>query len=211
MNRPSAGAPQPGRPSARLVACIEAARRGDREALGTALECCRRYLLRLANERLDPTLRARVAPSDVVQVTILEAHKGFSRFTGADRGDLLRWLRRALLNNLASARSFHHAARRAVSREAPMPPGGADAGAGRAPGQTPSGPLREREQKQAVAAALATLPEQYQAVIDLHHREGLSFQEIGERIGRSAEAARKLWARAVERLQEAMEDTGGAA
>jgi hypothetical protein len=41
-------------------------------------------------------------------------------------------------------------------------------------------------------------------VIELRNRERLTFAEVGQRMGRSAEAARKLWARAIELLRKEM-------
>jgi RNA polymerase sigma-70 factor (ECF subfamily) len=49
------------------------ARQGSREALGRLLEGCRHYLLLMANQDTGPDLRAKVAPSDLVQETFLEA------------------------------------------------------------------------------------------------------------------------------------------
>jgi len=39
-------------------------------------------------------------------------------------------------------------------------------------------------------------------IIQWHHRDRLTFEEIGQRLNRSAEAVRKLWARGIERLRE---------
>ena len=52
---------------------LVAARRGSREALGNALEACRRYLLAIASRELDPDLRGKGGASDLVQETFLEA------------------------------------------------------------------------------------------------------------------------------------------
>jgi RNA polymerase sigma-70 factor, ECF subfamily len=54
----------------------------------------------------------------------------------------------------------------------------------------------------ALDRALEQLPEDYQTVIWLRHRDKLSFAEIGARTNRSADAARMCWTRAVKRLQE---------
>ena len=50
--------------------------------------------------------------------------------------------------------------------------------------------------------ALLRLPEHYQEVVAWHQRERLTFEEIGRRRGISAEAARKLWMRALGRLRK---------
>src|SRR5262249_6317295 len=63
--------------------------------------------------------------------------------------------------------------------------------------RSPSSHAIANEQAAALAQALARLPEHYRAVIVWRHQEGRSFAEIGEQTGRTAEAARKLWARAL--------------
>ena len=70
---------------------------------------------------------------------------------------------------------------------------------------SPSGQAMEREQDQALQAALGRLPEDYRQVITLRYQEQLPFEEIGRLLQRSPEAARKLWARAVERLHEELD------
>src|ERR1700735_2333236 len=76
------------------------ARQGSEKALGELFESCRNYLLLVANQELDPVLRAKVSPLDLVQETFLRAHHAFDRFTGSTEDELLAWLRRILLNHL---------------------------------------------------------------------------------------------------------------
>jgi RNA polymerase sigma factor (sigma-70 family) len=54
-----------------------------------------------------------------------------------------------------------------------------------------------REQDEALERALAQLPESSGQVIRWRNYERCSFEEIGRRLGKSAEAARKVWVRAV--------------
>ena len=54
--------------------------------------------------------------------------------------------------------------------------------------------------RQQIDAGLANLPPDYRLVIDLVHRHGCTMIEAGERMGRSADAARKLYARAISAL-----------
>jgi RNA polymerase sigma-70 factor (ECF subfamily) len=49
------------------------------------------------------------------------------------------------------------------------------------------------------------LPADEQAVIVLRHFDSLSFEEVGRRLDRSPEAVRKLFARAIVRLQHMLE------
>jgi RNA polymerase sigma-70 factor (ECF subfamily) len=57
------------------------------------------------------------------------------------------------------------------------------------------------EQALALQKALERLPEDYRQVIALRHQEQLTFDEIGQRLQRTGNAARLLWLRAIERLQ----------
>jgi hypothetical protein len=43
-------------------------------------------------------------------------------------------------------------------------------------------------------------------LIHLSYREGLSFEETGRALGRSANSARKLWGRAIERLDHELRE-----
>src|SRR4051794_37421346 len=81
---------------------LPGARAGAPEALGQLLEAWRGYLLVVAQRELDPDLRAKGGASDLVQETFLEAQRDFPRFHGDSEAELLAWLRRLLLNNVAN-------------------------------------------------------------------------------------------------------------
>ena len=69
---------------------------------------------------------------------------------------------------------------------------------------SPSRQARRREQAAQLAEALGRLPDDYREVLVLRHLEELSFPEVARRLGRSVEAVKKLWARAVPRLREVL-------
>ncbi len=58
----------------------------------------------------------------------------------------------------------------------------------------------------ALQVTLRKLPNQYQEVIQWRNYDRASFEEIGQRLERSAEATRKLWVRAVEMLQQELDE-----
>jgi RNA polymerase sigma-70 factor (ECF subfamily) len=188
---------------------LHEARAGSTRALGEVLEACRLYMLGIAERELDPLLRAKAGASDLVQQTFLEAQRDFGQFHGGTEDELLAWLRRLLLNNLANfARQYRGTHKRAVNREVRLPgqniesTSGANI-AGAEP--TPSSAFQRDEQYEALSRALARLPDEYRQVIAWRYEEDLSFDEIGARLGRTANAARKLWVRAIERLEGEME------
>ncbi|HMP58753.1 MAG TPA: sigma-70 family RNA polymerase sigma factor [Gemmatales bacterium] len=189
---------------------LAAARTGSAAALGEVLEACRVYLLMVAERELEPGLRPKGGASDVVQQTFLEAQQDFSRFHGTSAAELRAWLRRLLLNNLANfRRGYTGTAKRALGREIALdartpddtPPH--DWLEGDIP--TPSRQLMADERQQALYAALAQLPEDYREVLLLRYQHEMPFEEIAQRLGRTSNAVRKLWSRAIEKLQELME------
>jgi RNA polymerase sigma-70 factor (ECF subfamily) len=130
-------------------------------------------------------------------------HRVFSSFRGERFEELLAWLRRILLHNASnSSRHFEQTAKQNVAREIAGDQAaifianlGADV-------PTPSSPLVSLEQRPAVEKVLSLLPEEMNTAIELRNKENLSFAEIGARMQCSSAAARKLWARAIERMQQ---------
>jgi len=188
---------------------LRAAQTGSREALGQALEACRGYLLVIAEQELAPELHAKGGASDLVQETFLDAQRDFARFAGDSEQELRAWLRQILLHNLDNfARRYRLTEKRALEREMDLPacrsssfmPGGVAAA-----GPSPSGEAMDHEQAAALQRALEQLPEDYRQAICLRYQEEKSFEEIGRLMNRSANTARKLWLRAVEKLQAMLE------
>jgi RNA polymerase sigma-70 factor (ECF subfamily) len=191
---------------------IRAAREGSEEALGQLTEACRTYLLLVANRELPTDIQGKVAPSDVVQDTFLEVCRDFPQFAGHSRHELLGWLRRILLNNVADAyRRYEQTGKRRASREVPLrdPDTQSRLGIDFALDTTsPSQAAIAHEEQADLNRALSSLPGHYREVLLLHHRDGLSFEEISRRVNRSAEAVRKMWLRAVKQLQQDLEGCG---
>jgi RNA polymerase sigma-70 factor (ECF subfamily) len=184
---------------------LAAARAGSADACGRLLDAFRPYLLAVAREALDADLQAKAGASDLVQDSLLECHQHFDRFFG-DRPEGLRaWMRQALLFNAANLRrQYREAGKRNVDREVPLPAAGPNCipGDGLARDSvSPSGKAERRERVEFVRRALALLPELYRNVVVWRQFDGLSFEVIGKRLGRSAEAARLLWVRALQRLE----------
>ena len=71
--------------------------------------------------------------------------------------------------------------------------------------ESPSKQASDCEETERLLRALACLPPAMREVIVLRNWEGLRFEEVGQRLNRSAEAARQLFARAVDRLSRELE------
>jgi RNA polymerase sigma-70 factor (ECF subfamily) len=175
------------------------ARAGDRDALG-ALFAPWRPLLRLqADQLLGAELSARLDPSDVVQDAFTQACATLAQFRGTTEGEWVNWLRAIVAGKAANAGRHHSADRRAAGREVAREPASCP---DRVPG--PDGQAVLREDDARLAAALATLPPDMNAVIvrRVFHRE--PFEVVARALGRSPGAARVLWTRALRRLRQAL-------
>lgn len=189
---------------AQVEDCIRQAQAGCSHALGQLYDQCQRYLLLIANRELDDQLRAKFGTSDIVQETMLKAQRHFERFAGSSEGELRAWLRIILLNTARDlSRRYQAGSKRDVRRERELHSILSDDrnAAGATPAETPSRVMMASEQAAALVAALDHLPPIYRQVILLRNIERLPFDEIGAKMDRSGEAARKLWVRAVDRLR----------
>jgi RNA polymerase sigma-70 factor (ECF subfamily) len=183
---------------------LASAKNGSMESLGSLLEPCRQYLLLIANQELNPTLAAKVGASDLVQDAFLTAGREFGHFRGATCAEFLGWLRQILLNHLLTVQRRYIAAkkrsaRREVSLDGYFLP---EANSIPADISSPSNHCMRGELKELVEAALARLPQRYQLIINLRHRQAHSFEEVARRLKLSSPAARQLWSRAISRLQK---------
>jgi RNA polymerase sigma-70 factor, ECF subfamily len=193
-----------------LSRLLEQARNGDGESQGALLRHYFRYLRMLSQGHLDERVRMRVSASDVVQETLLEAHRDFAKFAGTSLQEFTGWLRKILFNNLARAVENHLlAAKRDVRRQQSLDEKIKDASHSAARWEgvlrdripSASSIVRRDESLDQLSIAINSLPEDYRQVIQLRHFEGLSFQQIAVRLQRNEGAARMLWFRAVEKLK----------
>src|SRR5580704_7277509 len=84
---------------------------------GPAVEKFRTYLLLLARMQMGKQLCAKLDPSDVVQQTLLDAHRQLEQFRGSTSAEMAGWLRRMLACNLADALRAFSRGKRDAARE----------------------------------------------------------------------------------------------
>lgn len=177
-------------------------RGGDDLALKALSDRYAARLTRRVQQRLMPGMRRKVAASDILQEAYLSALPRLGDFEDRGEGSFGRWFGRIVEVKIADAVRRHVQAakrgvRREVTRSARCP---TNRFAGQAP--SPSQVLVGAELKEAIRAALEELPEDSRLVIDLLQEERLSLEEAADRMGRTKEAVKKLYGRALSRLEE---------
>src|SRR5438445_12351156 len=97
------------------------ARRGDRGAFEQLFARHRPHLRRFIETRLDPKLRRRVDPSDIVQEAHLEAVRRLGQYLEHSTMPFRLWLRQIAYDRLLKSRRHHlGTARRTLERELPF-------------------------------------------------------------------------------------------
>jgi RNA polymerase sigma-70 factor (ECF subfamily) len=187
------------------AALLERARAGSSEALGALLERSAQKLLALIRLRLGPRLRARLESRDILQATLLKAVERFGSFEGNQAGSLMAWLARIAENEIRDQADFHSAQRRDIAFAVPLEAtSGIDRLAARVRSQTSR--IALGEQLTRLERALETLDPDQRDVVVLRRLQELTFPDVAERMDRSPDACRMLFARAMTRLTLAMEE-----
>ena len=197
--------------SAETCDLLERIRQGDRQALDGLLARHRPALRGFVEVHLDPRLRARVDPSDVVQEAQLEVVRRMDDFLANRPMPFRVWLRKKTYQRLLNVRRDHLTrARRSVSREMAWPDRSSLLVAGPllAGGPSPSQQLEARELAQKLGRALARLADADREILLMRHAEDLPFQEIACLLDIEPAAARKRFGRALIRLQTILREEG---
>ena len=192
---------------------LERAHRGDGEALGRLLELQRAVLHRLAERRLGGRVAVRVAASDVIQQTFLEAHRRFGQFAGREEREWAAWLRAILEHRVAGAIRDHALLqKRTVRREQSMDQEqGSQAGLKQgldAGHSSPSQKAMRGEDEARVEGALGTLPEDQREAVRLRHLEGWPLADIARRLNRTPAATAGLIKRGMQALRRRLHKDG---
>jgi RNA polymerase sigma-70 factor (ECF subfamily) len=173
---------------------------GDADAARVLFDRHAARLRSLVKRKLPGELRPKVGASDVVQEAWLAAFAELDRFEDRGNGSFARWIRGILEHKaLDETRRHVDAGKRAARRETRVRTGTRENRLV-ARQRSPSGEAAARERSAALRAARAELPAQYRTILSLVHDEGLTLGAAGERLGRSPDAVRMLYGRAVARL-----------
>ncbi|HEX5054657.1 MAG TPA: sigma-70 family RNA polymerase sigma factor [Planctomycetota bacterium] len=144
--------------------------------------------------QLGPGLRARLQSEDVLHSVVRDALSDLQQFVPHDDGALARYLHVCVRNKILKKAAFHGAQRRAGS--VPL----SDSLAERLPQARDELGYVDSDRYEALEAALQRLDEPMRTVVLGRVVEGLTNAELGAAIGKSEEATKKIYQRAVARL-----------
>ena len=199
--------------SDRETRLLAAARAGDPQALSELFQAHHAALERMVELRLDPRLRTRVDPGDVVQEAWLEVVARFREWSAGGSVPFRVWLRLTTLQSLVQTQRRHlSAGMRDVGREVrevdarPSISAVCLADVFVASTTSPSQAAQRVEVRHRVLAAMEELDELDREVILLRQFENLTNAEIAAELGIEPAAASKRFARALVRLKPALED-----
>jgi RNA polymerase sigma-70 factor (ECF subfamily) len=178
-----------------------------------AVERFRTYLLVLARLQLGAQAGPRLEPSDVVQQTLMDAHRDRAQFHGGTSAEMAAWLRRLLACNLADAQRALVRGKRDVRRERSLEDALANSSARlegllAADGSSPSQQAAHNEDVLRLADALEALPEAQREAIVLHYWQALPVAAVAERLGRTPAAVAGLLQRGLKALRALLHQEG---
>ena len=189
------------------AALARAAAGGDGDALSTLLARVGPLVERSLH--ISPVWQAALEPSDVMQITYLEAFLQIRRYDPERGASFQTWLQRIAENNLRDAIRGLQRQKQPQPADRIQPSTMEDSLVGlynllEADSATPSRNLRKEEASQRLQRTVDALPPRYRDVVRMYDLEGLPIEEVARRIGRSPGAIHMLRARAHDRLREMM-------
>lgn len=183
-----------------LVARIKA---GDDASLRVLTERYTAKLRARVESRLRGGMRRKVAASDILQEANVVAFAGQADFEDRGPGSFERWFGRIVELKIREAVNRHvGTAKRGIGHERSQVGSRVARDIANAP--SPSQVFAGEELKDAARQALEALPESHREVLCLLQDKGMSLEDAATSMGRSKEATKKLYGRALARLEEFM-------
>lgn len=187
---------------------IDKARDGDGGAQSELAQHVQSYVSLMADKNLEQSIRSNVGPSDIVQQTLIKMVNGIDNYRGESKEEFFGWLNMIIRNEANRVSRDLKRQKRDIRKQKSFDAGDSLAQKINIPEDshpTPGTEAISKEQLELFYTALDKLPEDYSTVIRLRSIEEKDFKTIGEEMNRSADAASKLWFRAVVKFQKELD------
>jgi RNA polymerase sigma-70 factor (ECF subfamily) len=156
--------------------------------------------------RMGPLLRSRLSEDDVLQETLLQAHRSLADFTDQGAGSFRRWMFSVAENRLRDLHKYHAAKKRDPAREAPLGPRSPEESqllqSLSATGTSPSSAAHRRELVARLVDHIAGLPDALGEVLVMRAIEERPFKEIAQQLEKSPATVKGLYVRALKSLKD---------
>lgn len=181
----------------------------DPEAFAGLVQRLRGRLEMWISLRMGPLLRSRLSEDDVLQETLLQAHRSLADFRDQGEGSFRRWVFSVAENRLRDLHKYHAAQKRDAAREVPIGPRSAEESqllqSLSASGSSPSSVAHRRELVARLVDRIARLPEPLGEVLVRRAIEERTFQEIAQQLGKPPGTVKGLYVRALKSLRDDLE------
>lgn len=192
---------------------VRRAGQGDTQAWETLFAGHQGRLLRVVSLRLDPRLRRRVDPADVIQETYLEAFQRLEEYRRRPEMPFFVWLRLLAVQKLIQTHRRHLGAQaRNAARDISLNSGASPAASSTwlaeqllGHGTTASQATIRAELQLHLQSALESLDPIDREIIALRHFEQLSNKEAAEVLGIKRSAASNRYMRGIARLKRLLD------
>jgi len=181
---------------------------GDPLAISALYDLYKKRLEGAVHARLGRKLRSKMETIDLVQSVWKDALVDIDEFEYRGPDSFFHWMLNSVFRKIKDKGRYFSAERRDPGRERRILPDKTTTEGSRPPpakDPTPSQAAITEEEKEQLLRLLAEIPELQQKAVILKTREKLKFEEIGKALGKSTEAARKLYSRGMKLLQERIE------
>ncbi|MFT5153868.1 MAG: RNA polymerase sigma-70 factor (ECF subfamily), partial [Planctomycetota bacterium] len=188
---------------------LDHAANGDLSPLGDLLETYRPRLRRTIATRMDPRLRCRIDPEDVLQESLVEVTRRVPSYLEKREMPFFLWVRFLTGQKLLQLNRTHFgAAARDIRCELPMErqatPDATSfmvASALLDNGPTPSQVMMKKEERGELLRALDDMDAMDREVLVMRHFERLNTLEVSHVLGLTESGARRRYGRALRKLQ----------
>ncbi len=207
-----------GGPAGKTMPLVSRAKKGDMSAISSLYRLYEKRLKKAVRIRVGDKLRRRTESNDLIQSVWKDVLSNMNGFEYRGQDSFFRWLLTRIIHKIQDKGRYFTAEKRNMKKEkplcrensftrgSPLPP---------ARGPTPSHVVSVDEQLNRLMRILDRLPDSQRQAVVFRMRDEMTFEEIGRKINRSSEAARKLYSRGVKKIgdiilreKRGMRDTG---